>query len=316
MKSLVAFGLALIVAALLAGCASTVRAPVIERAATRPPPAAPAQPVLPPVRAVAETRPDSYTVKRGDTLYAIALDHGLDYREIALWNGLADPNLIREGQVLQLKAPESQDVQVHPITLPGATQTRPLPPSGEAIAAESKAVKPLQSEQSIALLSKPGAASKPEAKAVPPPEARAPVQPPLARAEPQSLPDASEDRVDWAWPARGRVLAGFSDPVNKGVDIAGRKGEPVYASAAGRVVYSGEGLRGYGKLVIIKHNNTYLSAYAHNDSILVKEGQTVSKGQRIAEIGSTGTDQTKLHFEIRRLGKPVDPLKLLPERPT
>ena len=120
--------------------------------------------------------------------------------------------------------------------------------------------------------------------------------------------------LQWIWPAAGKVTAVFSDPSNKGIDILGKKGEPVNASAGGRVVYVGEGLRGYGKLVIIKHNNTFLSAYAHNDAILVKEGQTVVKGQKIAEVGSTGTDQTKLHFEIRQFGKPVDPLKFLPER--
>jgi lipoprotein NlpD len=121
--------------------------------------------------------------------------------------------------------------------------------------------------------------------------------------------------VEWAWPASGRVLAGFSESTNKGVDIAGKVGDPVLASASGRVVYSGQGLRGYGKLIIIKHNPTYLSAYAHNNNLLVKEGQNVVRGQKIAEIGSTDASQAKLHFEIRRLGKPIDPVKLLPERP-
>ena len=124
------------------------------------------------------------------------------------------------------------------------------------------------------------------------------------------------DRVDWIWPASGRILAGFSEASNKGVDILGKIGDPVYASASGRVVYSGTGLRGFGKLVIIKHNQTYLSAYAHNSNIFVKEGQNVARGQKIAEIGNTDSPQAKLHFEIRRLGKPVDPLKFLPERPS
>jgi lipoprotein NlpD len=125
-----------------------------------------------------------------------------------------------------------------------------------------------------------------------------------------------DDHVDWAWPASGRVLAGFSEASNKGLDIVGKIGDPVYASAAGRVVYNGTGLRGYGKLIIIKHNQTYLSAYAHNSNVLVKEGQAVTRGQKIAEIGNTDSAQAKLHFEIRRLGKPVDPAKYLPEHPS
>ena len=129
-------------------------------------------------------------------------------------------------------------------------------------------------------------------------------------------PAASEgpDSVAWMWPATGRILAGFSEATNKGVDIVGKIGDPVVASASGRVVYSGTGLRGYGKLIIIKHNQTYLSAYAHNSNLLVKEGQNVVRGQKIGEIGDTDSSQAKLHFEIRRLGKPVDPLKYLPAR--
>jgi lipoprotein NlpD len=122
-----------------------------------------------------------------------------------------------------------------------------------------------------------------------------------------------DDRLDWLWPAKGRVIAGFSDSANlKGIDIAGTAGEPVLAAAPGRVVYAGSGLRGYGKLVIIKHNKTYLSAYAHNREILVKEGQQVQRGQKIAEMGNSDADQVKLHFEIRRLGKPMDPARYLP----
>jgi lipoprotein NlpD len=117
------------------------------------------------------------------------------------------------------------------------------------------------------------------------------------------------------WPATGKVVATFNGTASKGVDIAGRVGDPVFASAAGRVVYSGEGIPAYGKLVIIRHNNTYLSAYAHNSQILVKEGQNVARGQKIAVLGTTGAKEAKLHFEIRRLGKPVDPLAYLPNRP-
>jgi len=203
---------------------------------------------------------------------------------------------------------------VQPIVAPGAVEARSL---GEAQArsgaepraasAETsrpellktspKAIKLPYSEENVALLQRQ---SPPEAKV----EAVAPV--PAAAAE--------SDGVEWMWPATGRVLAGFSKGTNKGVDILGKVGDPVFASASGRVVYSGTGLRGYGKLVIIKHNDTYLSAYAHNSNLLVKEGQSVVKGQKIAEIGSTDSPQAKLHFEIRRQGEPVDPLKFLPER--
>ncbi len=135
-----------------------------------------------------------------------------------------------------------------------------------------------------------------------------------APSHPPEAPGA--DEIAWSWPTTGaaNILAGFDEQKNKGVDIGGRAGDPVLAAADGRVVYAGAGLRGYGNLIILKHNNTYLTAYAHNQSLLVKEDQTVRKGQKIAEMGSTDTDRVKLHFEIRRQGKPVDPLKYLPPR--
>jgi lipoprotein NlpD len=167
----------------------------------------------------------------------------------------------------------------------------------------------------------PGAARMepgPEVRA-PPPQAPAPATSapqaaaPATSAPPTTAPSADDDRLEWAWPAKGRIVSGFSDTANlKGIDIAGAAGQAVSASAPGRVVYAGSGLRGYGKLIIIKHNATYLSAYAHNREILVKEGQQVARGQRIAEMGNTDADQVKLHFEIRRLGKPIDPTKYLP----
>ena len=137
---------------------------------------------------------------------------------------------------------------------------------------------------------------------------------PAAAAEPRApRRRRRRDKIDWVWPATGKLVAGFSDTANlKGIDIAGKPGQPVVASAAGKVVYAGTGMRGYGKLVIVKHNTTFLSAYAHNSEILVKEGQQVARGQKIAEMGNTDADQVKLHFEIRRLGKPVDPLQYLP----
>jgi len=133
--------------------------------------------------------------------------------------------------------------------------------------------------------------------------------------EPTPAPAAGgDDGAAFIWPASGPLLAGFDEARNKGYDIGGKAGDPVLAAADGRVVYAGAGLRGYGNLVILKHNNTYLTAYAHNQTLLVKEDQTVRKGQKIAEMGSTDADRVKLHFEIRRQGKPVDPARYLPSR--
>jgi lipoprotein NlpD len=159
--------------------------------------------------------------------------------------------------------------------------------------------------------SSPPSTSSPPSPSSPPPSAApaAAPAPPVAA----SLSAGDADHLDWAWPAKGKIVSGFSETANlKGIDIAGTAGEAVRASAPGRVVYAGNGLRGYGKLIIIKHNATYLSAYAHNREILVKEGQQVTRGQKIAEMGSTDADQVKLHFEIRRHGKPMDPAKFLP----
>jgi lipoprotein NlpD len=297
-RTLICFAAA--AAVLLAGCSSrTVQAPVIDRAAPPAPQAA--------ARAV-DPRSDTYIVKRGDTLFNIALDHGLDYKELASWNNLDNPNVIRPGQELRVKPPagmQEAPVSVRPVTGSGPVELRP-PGQQEAIKSEPVARKLPYSQENLALMQKgemsPATVARSEPAAAP-------------RQEPATTPGAdpeTEDSVEWGWPARGRILAGFSDATNKGVDIAGKIGDPVSASASGRVVYSGQGLRGYGKLIIIKHNKTYLSAYAHNKEILVKEGQNVVKGQKIAEIGNTDSDSPKLHFEIRKLGKPVDPSKFLP----
>ena len=156
-------------------------------------------------------------------------------------------------------------------------------------------------------VAEPAAVVPPKRRPSPSPESR-PEAPPVAAAV-----RTAEDAVEWGMPTSGKLVAGFSESDNrKGVDIVGQRGQAVVASAAGKVVYSGSGLRGYGKLIIIKHNKTYLSAYAHNDQILVKEGQNVSKGQKIAEMGNTDASQVELHFEIRKLGKPVDPAQYLP----
>ncbi len=313
---------AVLACASLAGCAASYRAPVVERTVARP---SAAKPAAPP----AEQRPESYTVKRGDTLYSIALDNGLDYRELAAWNNISDPAAIKAGLVLRMRPPgqavaaqpeggaqvhPEARVQVQPVTVPGSVEARSLgadpraavdpragtepPRVASNLKTGPKAMKLPYSEENLAMLLRQS----------PPPST--PESPPQPSAE------DGQDTVAWIWPAAGRVLAGFSEPTNKGVDILGKVGDPVFASASGRVIFSGTGLRGYGKLVIIKHNQTYLSAYAHNSNLLVKEGQNVVRGQKIAEIGSSDSSHAKLHFEIRRLGKPVDPLKFLPDRPS
>ncbi len=200
--------------------------------------------------------------------------------------------------------------------MPGARNT-------ENYKTQPKAVKEPYSEQALRDVQR-GPASLPAAvpePAAPPVIARvdpkpAETSPPVTRVDPsKAAPGAADgdDKVDWAWPAKGKIVTGFSEAASlKGIDIAGTSGQAVAASAGGKVVYAGTGLRGYGKLIIIKHNGTYLSAYAHNKEILVKEGQQVTRGQRIAEMGNTDADQVKLHFEIRRQGKPVDPLRYLP----
>jgi lipoprotein NlpD len=312
--------------ALLAACASSYRAPVVERNVTRPSTAKPAAPAI-------EQKPESYTVKRGDTLYSIALDNGLDYRELAAWNGISDPSVLKPGAVLRLRPQAAQQpvqpearaqaqpatgVQVQPMVTPGSVEARSLGGDQRAAAEPQRAtVEPRAAAAEVARpdLLKTG----PKAMKLPYSEENVALllrlSPPEPKAEASAAPStaAQSGDVDWMWPASGRVLAGFSKGTNKGVDILGKLGDPVLASASGRVTYIGT-VRGYGKLVIIKHNDTYLSAYAHNRSVLVKEGQNVAKGQKIAEIGNTDSTQVKLHFEIRRLGEPVDPLKFLPER--
>ncbi|OIQ90497.1 murein hydrolase activator NlpD precursor [mine drainage metagenome] len=309
-------------AALLAGCASNQPAPVIERAAPTTLEGAGAQ--------AASTPAGFYIVKKGDTLYSIALDHGCSYRDIAAWNSLSDPNKIEVGQQLRVAPPEAAaapseaaggaevrpvaapaPVEAQPLTAPGAPVAAPAPVSGTANTDTLK-LGPIGGEQpyseaALARLQKTDSTQTPAP--VPPPvvPAAAPVPAPASQA-------ANDDGVDWGWPMKGKVIAGFVEGANKGIDIAAKPGDPVLAAAAGKVVYAGTGLRGYGKLVIVKHNALFLSAYAHNSQILVKEGQSVAKGQEIAEAGSTDSDQPMLHFEIRRQGKPVDPLKHLPSR--
>ena len=311
------------------GCATKSPAPVAERART---PATAAEKADVPVAPPRVARPGYYIVKPGDTLIRIALDHGQNYRDIAAWSGLENPNLIEVGQELRVRPPESGAV-TRPVTSstvevrPAATPTTPsaaVPADG--VRREPKGGKLPYSEQVWAQAQKPEAPvvlakvdPKPEPKVEAKPEAKPEVKPEAKpEVKPESRPEdgkaASNGSIEWAWPTAGKVIAGFNETSSKGVDLAGKPGDPVLAAAGGRVVYAGTGLRGYGKLVIVKHDNSYLSAYAHNQSLLVKEGQAVSKGQKIAELGDSDSDRPKLHFEIRRQGKPVDPGKYLPPR--
>jgi lipoprotein NlpD len=321
----------------LGACASRQSAPVEDRSAMAPPPIAVASSAPPPALVTApapepDWRPQSYTVKRGDTLHQIALDHGLDYRELAALNALENPNLIRAGQVLRLTAPAEAGSGPAGVTTaplrPAGVLTESRPPgvpapvavrAGEGVKSSPKALKEPYSPQAVRELTL--ASTAPSPITAPPAEAPAASVAPRDEAKSDASGEASrggpdgvdDDRLDWGWPVKGKIVGTYAETANlKGIDIAGKAGDPVLASAPGKVVYAGSGLRGYGKLIIIKHNRTYLSAYAHNREILVREGQQVGKGQKIAEMGNTDAEQVKLHFEIRRHGKPMDPVRYLP----
>jgi lipoprotein NlpD len=285
--------------ALLAACSSTKsvnHAPVEDRGTgvgSRPAPVAGpgvTDPVKPPPPGIENAgKPGYYTIKLGDTLIRIGLENGQSWRDLVRWNALDNPNRIEVGQVIRIVPPGvvPPAVAASTSTAPGVIVGAPMPPA------------PLPAPAS-------GVVSG-AAKAVAP---TAPAATPTVTVS----ATATDEEIAWIWPVSGAVLVGFDDVKNKGLDLNGKAGDPVSAVADGRVVYSGAGLRGYGNLIILKHNNTYLTAYAHNQTLLVKEDQSVRKGQKIAEMGSSDADRVKLHFEIRRQGKPVDPAKYLPAR--
>ena len=217
-------------------------------------------------------KPGYYSVKPGDTLIRIGLDHGQNWRDIIRWNAIENPNLIEVGQVLRV-----------------------LPPSAESVP-EAVVVKPVAS---------PGSVTSGQ---------EIPANPATAKPPSNAATETTEEAMTFGWPAAGSVQSTFDEAKNKGIDIAGKLGDSVVAAADGRVVYAGAGLRGYGNLIILKHNNNFLTAYAHNQTLLVREEQSVKKGQKIAEMGNSESEQIKLHFEIRKQGKPIDPIKLLPNR--
>ncbi|MCZ8094690.1 MAG: peptidoglycan DD-metalloendopeptidase family protein [Acidovorax sp.] len=245
-------------------------------------------------------KPGYYTVKPGDTLIRIGLENGQGWKDIARWNNLENPNLIEVGQVLRVSAsvPAPAPASSAAVSSDTGVVTRPVTSSSVTPAAAASASSAPKTPAS-------GAAPVVAVATPTPTPAPAPVAPPAG---------AVEDDVSFIWPASGALLAGFDEARNKGYDIAGKAGDAVLAAADGRVVYSGAGLRGYGNLIILKHNNTFLTAYAHNQTLLVKEDQAVRRGQKIAEMGNTDADRVKLHFEIRRQGKPVDPARYLAAR--
>ncbi|KJK20370.1 peptidoglycan DD-metalloendopeptidase family protein [Pseudomonas sp. NPDC087612] len=280
--------IALAVGTLVTGCSSTssnsVR--VVDRNN-----AAPKRPVV---------TTGQYLVRPGDTLFSIAFRYGWDYKALAARNGIAAPYTIRPGQAIRFDGRSSGPAPVVGTTVVTSSPSssskttiikRPLDSSG----------KPITPPPTTAPASTPNTV---------------PVAPVATTTAPVQVPPAGRSTAGWAWPANGVLIGKFASngSLNKGIDIAGDLGQPVFAASDGSVVYAGSGLRGYGELVIIKHNDTYVSAYGHNRRLLVREGQQVKVGQTIAEMGSTGTDRVKLHFEIRRQGKPVDPLQFLPRR--
>lgn len=299
-RSVAAAALALALALMLAGCSTpSHRAPVETRAnGARPPVAGPAAPrVGDPAPGTVEARPSStgssadavqagagsYVVKPGDTLLRIALETGSNWRDIARWNQLEDPNRIEVGQVLRVAAPAGEAVAGRP----DADAARPAEPAAQP----APPVRAAASSSPVA--SSPAAA--------------------VAAQAPAAAPEAPS-QIAWQWPAAGSLLVGFDGAGSKGVAIGGQAGDAVLAAADGRVVYAGAGLRGYGNLVIVKHDNVFLSAYAHNRRLLVKEDEAVRRGQKIAEMGDSDAERVQLHFEIRRQGRPVDPLRYLPPR--
>jgi len=284
----------------LVGCAApqhpAQRAPVVDRT---PVTAASAAERPLPTGAENAGRPGFYTVRPGDTLIRIGLETGQNWRDIQAWNGLANPDRIEVGQVLRVVPPEPAAVAAPPAaTVPAAAPTEGT--TTQPIAAARAPSRPLTepaTEPATAPAPAPAAATAPATAAAPAP-----------------APAAGTESIRLIWPANGPVLAQFDQARNKGLAIGGRAGDPVVAAADGRVVYAGAGLRGYGNLVILKHNNTYLTAYAHNQALLVREDQNVRQGQPIAQMGSSDADRVKLHFEVRRQGRPIDPINLLPAR--
>jgi lipoprotein NlpD len=307
---------------LIVGCASPQQqAPVEDRPRTAvrsaPPPVptsapAPAE-VVKPLRGIENAgKPGYYTVRPGDTLIRIGLENGQSWKDLARWNGIDNANVIEVGEVVRVVPPgvDPTAVASRPVASSRvesrALDAKPAPAPAASSAASTTAAAPAAASATAVTAAASASDSASAAVAAPAP---AP-----ARESGTSAARDPDDNITWIWPASGSVSNAFDDTRNKGITIAGKAGDPVLAAADGRVVYAGSGLRGYGNLVIVKHNNTYLTAYAHNQTLLVKEDQVVRRGQRIAEMGSSDASRVQLHFEIRKQGKPIDPTRLLPPR--
>ncbi len=312
-----------LVLAFLSACSTTPnQAPVIDRPVSTPPvkSATPSE-----TAQVSRDERGLYTVKKGDTLIRIALEYGQNYRDLVAWNNLANPNDIKVDQVLRVLPPDAagNGVETAAVVMPPSDKTPPPPapvvkktgPKGEKRPYTDATLAELQRADNGKDVATNGGAAAPAAPAAPAtPAVRPPAAPAAAAAAASAASSADDEKLSWMWPSEGKVIATFDEGKNKGVDIAGKAGQHVVAAGAGKVMYAGSGIRGYGNLVIVKHSNSLLSAYAHNRSIVVKEGQSVTKGQMIAEMGDSDADSVKLHFEIRQQGKPVDPSKFLPNR--
>ncbi len=298
--------LVIAVVSLLSACASTRNhAPVeVRNAPTKGPTASPTTGSNGDSGAApsAQDKPGYYTVKPADTLVRIGLDNGQNWKDLARWNGLDTPNLIEVGQVLRVAPPGADTAPAGARPVPVAkVEPKPLETRSASTPAASGSAATTTASTAASANAAASAASAASAAAAP-------------AAAVAAAPLQGDDALAWMWPASGPVTSVFDEVKSKGLAIAGKTGDPVSAAADGRVVYAGSGLRGYGNLVIVKHNATYLTAYAHNQLLLVKEDQVVRRGQKIAEMGSTDAERVQLHFEIRKLGKPIDPAKLLPPR--
>lgn len=314
----------LLLASLLA-CSSKAPAPVESRSPSRAVPAAAESAAT---AELAAPRAGYHVVKKGDTLYSIANQYGRNYRELAAWNGLGDTYVIKLGQELRVQpqgdaAPSTGVVAIAPVAV---IDSKPIVSSAvistatSSVASGSAAPVGLKTEPKGGRVPYSAQAWKDLTQAADKTPV-ATVSVPVAQSAPAQSKSASSaaatpagEDLTWVWPGPGKVLLSFKDSGSKGVDLAGNVGDPVLAANDGQVIYVGSALRGYGNLVIVRHDKNFQSVYAHNSKILVKEGQSVKKSQQIALLGNSDSDTPKLHFEIRRQGSPVDPMKFLPPR--
>lgn len=319
----------------LAACTTEPHAPVVDRTPNKPITNKPATNKPAPTKPTApadnekDWRPDSYVVKKGDTLFSIGLEFGYDYKDIASANGISAPYLIKVGQTLKLSSLKPKSA-----TKSGMSKSKegaPTSTSAQDDVANEVVITPIKTDGAPAGSSAPSVSKSTANTEASPPTSNSPdalpstelppKQDTKTKTENQAKPETAtkativnDEDITWGWPTAGKVIKAYADSGSKGIDIAGTQGQAIMAAANGKVIYSGSDLRGYGKLVIIKHNSNYLSVYAHNHQILVKEGQSVQKLQKIAEMGNTDSEQTKLHFEIRKQGKSIDPSPLLGAR--